>query len=124
VIPLPPPRSNSAEDFAECKEAEFDGEVWYNHDVRCHGPYEDMADEDEYAEGFLWLCCEKLGDDEGCKFTKHKAKVNLVQKPPVVTPVVLPTHPPPPPSSVGVKKKAEDQIVKPELARCENCQTI
>jgi len=32
------------------------------------------------AEGFIWECCSKQGDGEGCKFTKHKARVNLVLK--------------------------------------------
>jgi hypothetical protein len=83
-----------------------------------------MVDEDEYAEGFMWLCYEKLGNDEGCKFTKRKTKANIVQKPVVVTPVMLLSPPPSPPSAVGLKRKVEEQIIKPGPVRRENCQTI
>lgn len=30
------------------------------------------------ADGFRWSCCDKDGNDEGCKSIKHKAKINLI----------------------------------------------
>jgi len=65
--------------------------------VDCHGPYEAFEDDSDFAEGFIWDCCDKPGDDEGCKSTKHKAKVNLV------VPASLPVL------TQGKKRRAEEE---------------
>lgn len=51
------------------------------------------------AEGFLWTCCDKAGDDRGCMSTKHKAKINMiVGEAPAMTP------------NRGQKRKADDDM--------------
>ena len=78
------------------KTVDYESDFWADHDERCHGPYEAFEDDPGYAEGFIWDCCDKLGDDEGCKSTKHKAKVNLV------------VHAPPPVPVPSNKRKVEE----------------
>jgi len=39
-------------------------------------------DDPDMGEGFIWGCCQKDGDDKGCKLTKHKAKSNIILKDP------------------------------------------
>lgn len=60
------------------KIANDESDFWADHDVDCHGPYEAFEDDPDFADGFLWDCCDKPGDDPGCKVTKHKVAVNLV----------------------------------------------
>jgi hypothetical protein len=60
------------------KTVDYESDFWADHDENCHGPYEAFEDDPDYAEGFIWDCCDKPGDNEGCKATKHKAKMNLV----------------------------------------------
>ena len=60
---------------------DYDGEFWWDHDENCHGTYESFEDDPEAQEGFTWSCCETTGDNEGCKITKHKAKVNAIKAP-------------------------------------------
>jgi len=55
------------------KEPYWDDDFWADHDENCHGDISSLEDESEFAEGFKWTCCEKLGDGEGCKSTKHLA---------------------------------------------------
>lgn len=55
-----------------------ENDFWADHDENCHGRIDDLEDVSDYAEGFVWECCRRYGDDEGCKFTKHKAEVNLL----------------------------------------------
>jgi hypothetical protein len=42
------------------------------------GPSESTVDDPDYAEGYAWDCCGQLGDEQGCKSTKHRAKSNLL----------------------------------------------
>lgn len=55
-----------------------EGDFWADHDVDCHGDYEDFINDADFAEGFQWSCCDQPGDNEGCKSTKHKAGVNVI----------------------------------------------
>ena len=57
------------------KEVDYYSDFWADHDENCHGTFESLIDDAEFAEGFTWSCCERLGDDKGCKSTKHKAEV-------------------------------------------------
>ena len=52
--------------------------MWDDHDPDIHGRYSDFEDDPEYSTAFTWSCCDKEGDDEGCKSTKHKANVNII----------------------------------------------
>ncbi|KAI9764122.1 MAG: hypothetical protein M1840_008682 [Geoglossum simile] len=83
------------------KAVDFDSDFWADHDVNCHGPYEAFEDDSDYAEGFVWECCDELGDNKGCKTTKHRAESNLV----------VPAPPPPTPA-LGKKRKAEEEAPK------------
>jgi hypothetical protein len=87
--------------------------MWDDHDPDIHGRYSDFEDDPEYSTAFTWSCCEKEGDDEGCKSTKHKADVNII----VLKPVVVPQ----PPAATAKKRKASEEILRPSFARCENC---
>jgi hypothetical protein len=79
------------------KEAYHESDFWADHDENCHGPYDAFKDDSDFAEGFTWDCCDRPGDDEGCKSTKHKANVNLV----------VPAPPPVPAPSKKRKAEAE-----------------
>ena len=58
------------------KVVNYGADFWDDHDEDCHGRCESFEDEEEYQEGFTWMCCEKEGSHKGCKSTKHKADVN------------------------------------------------
>lgn len=88
---------------------DYDSSMWDDHDPRCHGRYEDFEDDSDFARGFTWSCCEKEGDDEGCKSTKHKADVNVI----VLKPVVAPR----PRITTAKKRKASEEIPRPAVAR-------
>jgi hypothetical protein len=91
---------------------DYDSSMWDDHDPDCHGRYEDFEDDSDYAAGFTWSCCEKEGDNEGCKSTKHKADVNIIVFKPVMPQTPAPT---------AKKRKASEEILRPSFARCENC---
>jgi hypothetical protein len=75
------------------KEVNYGAEFWADHDENCHGTCESFEDDPEAQGGFTWSCCETTGDNEGCKITKHKAKVNVL-KTPIVTPPMNTNHDP------------------------------
>lgn len=60
------------------KEFNDDDDFWADHDENCHGQYRDLIDEPDYAGGFSWSCCDRPGDDDGCKSTRHRTKANEV----------------------------------------------
>jgi len=86
---------------------DYDGDFWADHDPDCHGEYHDFEDDSDYVEGFIWSCCDKPGDDVGCKSTKHKSKTNIVVGPA---------------SALSKKRKAEEEIPRAVFARCTNCE--
>jgi len=49
--------------------ADDEGDFWADHDEDCHGVIDDLKD--EYPEGFIWDCCDKHGDEPGCRVAKH-----------------------------------------------------
>lgn len=59
------------------KNPDYASEFWADHDENCHGPYESFTDDPDFAEGFMWDCCEKRGDGKECMITRHRAKLNL-----------------------------------------------
>ncbi|KUJ12176.1 uncharacterized protein LY89DRAFT_738793 [Mollisia scopiformis] len=84
------------------KELYDDDDFWADHDEDCHGRMEDLDDDSTYAGGFKWTCCEKLGDSEGCKFTKHQAPINTIKR-------VA--------ASTGQKRKAEEELPRLERSK-------
>ncbi|KAH0543830.1 hypothetical protein FGG08_001869 [Glutinoglossum americanum] len=88
------------------KTVDFDSDFWADHDVNCHGPYDAFEDDADYAEGFVWDCCDEPGDNEGCKATKHKTESNLV----------VPAPPPPVPT-LSKKRKVEEEAPKTSSKR-------
>ena len=56
------------------KEVNDEHHLWDDMDPDCHGVPDDFEDDPNYAEGFLWSCCEKDGEADGCKTTKHRTK--------------------------------------------------
>ncbi len=87
------------------KDVNYESDFWADHDVDCHGPYEAFEDDPDFAEGFIWTCCERLGDDDGCKSTKHKANVNLV------------VRAPPPALAETKKRKAEEETTRTNVKK-------
>jgi hypothetical protein len=68
-------RSNSGD-----KEIDEDHETWDDWEEGMRGPMEDTASDSEFAGGYIWTCCQKRGDEDGCKETRHKSSVNRVVK--------------------------------------------
>jgi hypothetical protein len=94
------------------KELDHDADTWWDHDPDCHGDPHDLVDDFDYADGFVWSCCEKRGSRHGCKSTKHQSETNVIVPKPKV-----PAPPPP-----NRKRKAEEAIQRPMYVRCENCR--
>ena len=55
----------------EAQRSDGDMDFWADHDEDCHGIEEDLADEPEFAGGFIWSCCEQRGDADGCRAREH-----------------------------------------------------
>ncbi|KAM0253491.1 hypothetical protein ACHAP5_000520 [Fusarium lateritium] len=54
-------------------EVDYDANIWADHDERCHGTIDSKDMREEHPEGFTWNCCEKPGDEIGCKLGRHEA---------------------------------------------------
>ncbi|KAH6663349.1 hypothetical protein B0J14DRAFT_609262 [Halenospora varia] len=90
------------------KELNDEEDFWADHDPDCHGDPESFIDDSDFAEGFIWTCCDKAGDADGCKETKHKNKQNIVRaRVPSPSPVPTPR-----------KRKAERVTA---MVRCATC---
>ncbi|KAK0624199.1 hypothetical protein B0T14DRAFT_426372 [Immersiella caudata] len=57
-------------------EPDYDSDFWADHDERCHGTIDSDFCRSEYPEGFIWTCCEKGGDEEGCRMSRHVSDPN------------------------------------------------
>ncbi|CAG8955515.1 hypothetical protein HYFRA_00009467 [Hymenoscyphus fraxineus] len=57
------------------KEIDWDGDYWADYDDRSHGDPYSFIDDPDYAEGFIYSCCEQLSDQPGCEPTRHEAAV-------------------------------------------------
>ncbi|EJT69656.1 hypothetical protein GGTG_12540 [Gaeumannomyces tritici R3-111a-1] len=56
-------------------EPDDDGDFWADHDERCHGTIDSEWAREEYPEGFIWSCCDKIGvGAEGCQTGAHVPK--------------------------------------------------
>ncbi|KAK5993806.1 hypothetical protein PT974_07243 [Cladobotryum mycophilum] len=54
-------------------EVDYDGDAWADHDERCHGTIDTDEMREEHPDGFVWSCCDKSGEEKGCKFGRHQA---------------------------------------------------
>lgn len=54
-------------------EVDYEAHVWADHDERCHGTIDSKEMREGNPEGFTWDCCNKPGDEAGCKLRKHEA---------------------------------------------------
>jgi hypothetical protein len=95
----------------DTKDVYFDDDFWADHDEDCHGTYESFEDDEDFAEGFIWQCCEMRGDEGPCKRTRHKAKLNQVVKTPR-SKIDFLLNPPTTSTPVGTstKRKAEEDL--------------
>ncbi|KAK4561086.1 hypothetical protein LTR86_005041 [Recurvomyces mirabilis] len=55
------------------KKVDYQSDFWADHDDDCHGDPETLHDEPDYADGFIWTCCDGVGDVPGCVVTVHNA---------------------------------------------------
>ncbi|OPB44872.1 hypothetical protein A0O28_0090100 [Trichoderma guizhouense] len=60
-------------------EPDYDGDFWADHDENCHGTIDTDEMRDEFPEGFIWSCCDKGGDDIGCRWGRHQSDPNKVE---------------------------------------------
>lgn len=61
-------------------EVDHEGDFWADHDEDCHGTIDTAEMRVEYPEGFIWDCCDELGDSEGCTVGKHEADPGRSQR--------------------------------------------
>ncbi|KAF5647523.1 uncharacterized protein FTJAE_1579 [Fusarium tjaetaba] len=54
-------------------EPDYDADIWADHDENCHGTIDTESMRVEYPEGFVWNCCDKPGDEDGCYHGRHEA---------------------------------------------------
>lgn len=48
-----------------------DSDVWDDWEDWREGDPDSEENKEEYPEGYLWDCCEKSGEDEGCLLGPH-----------------------------------------------------
>ncbi|KAK3291413.1 uncharacterized protein B0H64DRAFT_435768 [Chaetomium fimeti] len=54
-------------------EPDYDGDFWADHDERCHGVIDTDRMREDFPDGFVWDCCEKLGSEPGCRRGYHES---------------------------------------------------
>lgn len=54
------------------KEVDDADDFWADHDPDCHGDPEDFVDDEDFAGGFQWSCCNKPGDAKECVTQTHE----------------------------------------------------
>jgi hypothetical protein len=54
-------------------DVDWDSDVWADHDENCHGPIDTQENQHNHPEGFIWTCCDKFGDEPGCRRGRHKS---------------------------------------------------
>lgn len=64
--------------IGELDEMDDEGDCWVDWDENCHGRIEDQKD--EYPEGFLYSCCGRTGDLEGCRIGTHVEKKDFSKR--------------------------------------------
>ncbi|ROT43749.1 hypothetical protein SODALDRAFT_46806 [Sodiomyces alkalinus F11] len=61
-------------------EPDDDFDVWADTDERIHGPIASEENKEEFPEGFIWDCCDKLGTDPGCQTSRHESPEETLAK--------------------------------------------
>lgn len=61
----------SANREVESLDVDYDGDIWADHDERCHGPMDTEENRSQFPEGFIYECCNGDGSAEGCKTGRH-----------------------------------------------------
>jgi hypothetical protein len=56
-------------------EPDYDGDFWADHDEDCHGEIDTDDMRKDFPEGFIWSCCEKSGEEKGCRVSVHRPDV-------------------------------------------------
>ncbi|ESZ89899.1 hypothetical protein SBOR_9711 [Sclerotinia borealis F-4128] len=54
------------------KDVDDESDFWDDHDEQSHGDPSLREDDPDFADGFIWDCCEGSGSATGCKNTRHK----------------------------------------------------
>ena len=61
---------------ADRKDVNLDSSVWDDHDTNIHGNHSDFEEDEWYADGFSWPCCDRPGNNRGCIASRHKPSVS------------------------------------------------
>jgi hypothetical protein len=61
-------------------EPDYDSDFWADHDERCHGIIDSDEMRDEFPDGFVWTCCDKLGSEPGCQVGRHQSNPEKSKK--------------------------------------------
>ncbi|KAK4082343.1 uncharacterized protein Triagg1_2155 [Trichoderma aggressivum f. europaeum] len=61
-------------------EANYDDDFWADHDEDCHGTIDTDEMREEFPEGFIWNCCDKSGDELGCRWGRHQTDPSKVEE--------------------------------------------
>lgn len=64
------------------KEADMESDMWIDHEEDHHGNIDDLVDDPEFEDGFLWSCCGGKVRSEGCIVSKHVPKQDDTAKRP------------------------------------------
>ncbi|KAH6617648.1 hypothetical protein F5144DRAFT_587025 [Chaetomium tenue] len=54
-------------------EPDYDGDFWADHDERCHGVIDTDSMREDFPDGFVWDCCNRLGSEPGCQKGYHES---------------------------------------------------
>lgn len=46
--------------------------MWPDHDENCHGPIDSEDNRRDYPESFVYICCDRHGDEEPCVTDWHR----------------------------------------------------
>ncbi|KAH6603185.1 cytochrome p450 [Trichoderma cornu-damae] len=74
-LPFDPSRNT----YKKCRyhsgdmEVDWDGDCWADHDEDCHGAIDTEEMREEHPSGFFWNCCDRSGEQEGCRLGRHEA---------------------------------------------------
>ncbi|KAJ3521682.1 hypothetical protein NM208_g13182 [Fusarium decemcellulare] len=61
-------------------EPDYDSMRWADHDERCHGTIDSDEMREAYPDGFIWNCCDELGDTTGCTLGRHESHPDKSKK--------------------------------------------
>lgn len=54
-------------------EVDYEGDFWADSEEQTFGPHDTEENREHYPHGFVWDCCNELGDSEGCEKGWHHA---------------------------------------------------